>query len=298
MVRMTKWVFACFLLLIVCSACQQSEHSADDSHEMFTNESARNEEMAIIEMDHESSESERSIQTAMPQNERKVVYNAYLAIVISNYEKAEQQIEKLVHDEDGYIVNSSVHNNQNRGKNGTITARIPEPSFQTFLKNVSNISSEVTEQSVDGEDVTEEYVDLEARLKAKLATKKQLETFLEEAEKMEDLLAVTEQLSHLQTEIEQLEGRIKYLTNQSDYATVTISIEEKSLKIGELSSKDQNIWTRSKQLLASTINTIISFSSNFIVLLIGLSPILIPTGLIAIIIYFYVRKRKKKSEGS
>ena len=227
--------------------------------------------------------------------ERKIIYTAHLQIVVSDYDEAENDIEALVDKKKGYIVSSNVKNSEETGRNGSITVRIPQESFQAFLDEIAAISDEVTDQSITSEDVTEEYVDLEARLKAKEVVKARLESLMEQAETTKDLLDISEQLGKVQEEIEQIQGRINYLTNRSDDATVTISITERSLKSGEIETDDLQTWARASQLFVKTINAIVSSISALAVVLIGLSPVIIPLAAAAGWI-FYVRRKKKKTK--
>lgn len=50
--------------------------------------------------------------------------------------------------------------------------------------------------------------------------------FLEQAEATEDLIKISQDLERVQSEIEGLKGKIKYLENQSDFSTITVSIQE------------------------------------------------------------------------
>ncbi|PWA12171.1 DUF4349 domain-containing protein [Pueribacillus theae] len=291
-------ITAFFFLLIMFTACSNSsEKSAEDHAGLMRNEIHSvevDEDRAEIAQTEESKEA-----TDVPmKGKRKIIYTAHMDIVVPDYNESEKKISEIVEKEKGYIVNSHVNQGEHNEKSGSITVRIPQGSFQSFLDSVEKISTEVTDQSVDGEDVTEEYVDLEARLKAKMSVKKRLETFMEQAETTKDLLAVSEQMGKVQEEIEQIEGRLNYLKNQSDYSTVTVSITEKSIKVGELGSKDLNTWTRSKQLFVTTIHFIFTGVSGAVVFLLGLSPILVPIAIIVVGLYLYIRRKKRNEKAS
>ncbi len=77
-----------------------------------------------------------------------------------------------------------------------------------------DIDGEVEYSNTDTTDVTAEYVDLESRLNNLKAVETQLLEIMETADTVEDTLAVYTELSDTRTEIEVLEGQIRYLDNQ------------------------------------------------------------------------------------
>lgn len=295
-----KWVAFVFFLLV--AACSNGNEAAQDQASIAVEQNeadmaARSDgagssprgEASLKESDDGSEE------TAQITDERKIIYSAHLHLDVRDFDKAEKEIERLVQEQNGYIVHSVVNNYDQDQREGSITARVPQDSFQLFVDQVASIASDVKEKSTNSEDVTEEYVDLEARLSAKNTVKKRLEQFMEQAETTEDLLNVSEQLAKVQEEIEQLQGRIQYLDNRSEYATVTLFLTEQSLKAGDIEAADLNTWAKAKQLFVNTINVMISAVSGVVVFLIGLSPLIIPLAVVAGWL-IYVRKRKIANE--
>lgn len=295
----TAIIFFCLFLFAACNSSSSEEDRAVTEQMLTSPEKAnigqQEDSMMMEQMEEESNGSEQVVNTV--SNERKVMYTAHMEIVVANYTETEGKVTELVQKENGYVVSSNVHRDDAENKRGHFTIKIPQEKFESFLKSIDDLSVEVTEQNVQGEDVTEEFVDLNARLKAKKDVKEKLETFLKDATATKDLLDISEQIGKVQEEIEQIEGRLNYLKNQTDYSTVTISMTERKLNVGEIGSKDQNTWVRAKQLLVSTMNAILSFVSGTIVIIIGLSPIVFPVLTIVIGIFIY-RKRKKKKEAS
>ena len=82
-----------------------------------------------------------------------------------------------------------------------------------------DVAVEVRDEKVSGDDVTAEYVDLSSRLKNLEAAEEQLRDILARAEKTEDVLAVFNQLTAIRGEIEQVKGRMQYLSQSAALAT-------------------------------------------------------------------------------
>ncbi len=127
-----------------------------------------------------------------------------------------------------------------------MTVRIPAKQFQSFLTILDEGNMKVQEKAVSGEDVTEQYVDLTARLEAKEVVEKRLLSFMEKAEKTEDLLKISADLAEVQEEIEQLTGKIKYLENQSDFATIDLFIKENNTSLPSVQNESASTWEKNE----------------------------------------------------
>ncbi|MFD2043039.1 DUF4349 domain-containing protein [Ornithinibacillus salinisoli] len=230
------------------------------------------------------------------QLDRKIIYTANLEIEVKDYQQAFDQIQTDVSNRGGYIVESNMH--EGDGENttsGYITARVPQDQFREFIKLVEDGSNKVLESSISGEDVTEEYVDLESRLKSKRVVEERLLSFMEKAEKTEDLLTISNDLAKVQEEIEGIMGRMKYLENRADLATVTIHMQENTVSLSSMDEDDLDTWERTKQQFLKSINMLLSFFSGLIVFLVGNLPILLLLALIGLVTYMLIRKRTKNS---
>lgn len=155
--------------------------------------------------------------------ERLIIRNADLAIVVDDTEEIIDAVEALVNGLEGWVVNSNVWE-YNSVKRGSISVRIPAESLDAFLDDVHALANEVTNESVSGLDVTEDYVDVQAQLANLQATADRVRAFLDRADDVEEALAVNVELSRLEGEIERLTGRKQYLERSARYSSVTIEI--------------------------------------------------------------------------
>ena len=155
--------------------------------------------------------------------ERLIIRNASLDLVVPDTEAALDEINALVDELDGYVVESNLYQYQ-EGLQAHVTLRIPAESLDVALERIRGLASEVRSESISGQDMTEEYVDLKSRLRHLEATEERLLEFLEEAEDTEAALDVYEQLRRVEGEIEQVKGRIQYLEQSAAMATVRLDI--------------------------------------------------------------------------
>ncbi|QTM98055.1 DUF4349 domain-containing protein [Sediminibacillus dalangtanensis] len=290
-----------FLLLAACS--NDSKESADMPMEMDSAETESSQDNAALsdKMAEENGEEgaqqeeEKAVEKASQAN-RKVIYHANLRIEVKDYQQTLENIQSQVTEAGGYVVESSTYQNPEDDRTeGHITARIPQEQFQPFIDFVKEGSSKVLENNVSGQDVTEEYVDLQSRLKSKQAVEKRLMAFMEEAEKTEDLLKISEDLAGVQEEIETITGRINYLENKTDLATVDINLQENDVRISG-SSGESTTWQKTKEQFVKSIDLLLSFFSGLIVFLFGNLPILLLLGVLVFLGIFIARKAVQKTK--
>ena len=289
---MRRWMILLSATIFLLTGCSSNGEKSSESSDVATapnSDAVENSAGSSNESDTESSSSTEQSEIMPLQQERKVIFNAHLSLTVDQLKKASDKLNQLTTSYKGYIVEEST-STEGESLFGSMTVRIPQNQFHSFLDEAEAIGKGSSQKSITSSDVTEEYVDLSSRLKAKETVMKRLESFLDKATKTDDLLAISNDLSRVQEEIEQLKGRIQYLDNQSEFSTVTISIEQHKVTVPTLGENELNTFSEAKRLFMTTSNGILAFFSKTIVLLIGLSPVLIP--LLAICLFFFIRYRK------
>ena len=88
-------------------------------------------------------------------------------------------------------------------------------------------------------------------------------------------------------------GKMNYLENQSEYATVEISMHEDRITIPEIDNKDLNTWEKIKKQLGESVNYLLKMGSGLIVFFIGNLPVIMLLLVIGSTIYFIIRRRRK-----
>ncbi|RCW73086.1 DUF4349 domain-containing protein [Saliterribacillus persicus] len=292
-----------FFFLFACSS-EDSESSEDsqstndiaETRDMEIGYQEESEKAALENSTDEAAETEEAPNdNGLTEEDRKIIYNAYLQIETKGFDETINFIEKETRKNNGYIVESRVHNNEeNENRNGSLTLRIPSESFADFLVLLDEGDMKIVEESVTGDDVTEQYVDLEARLKSKNVVEKRLLSFMENAEKTEDLLKISNDLAKVQEEIEQITGKMKYLENHAALATVTIELWETDVKIPSIENDDLNTWEKTKEQFMKSINILLQTASALFIFFAGNLPIFILITAVLLVVYI-IYKRKKKS---
>ncbi|WP_224752526.1 DUF4349 domain-containing protein [Metabacillus arenae] len=303
------WILSITLLFLFLTACSGNETESTDQSNMASKGEMESKSMEIADKEGSSGSNATAAesQSESPQedkasqvpqvSERKVIYNASLHISVENYLQSLEIIQKEAEQLGGYIVNSNTYqSNENESREGSITVRVPQEKFNDFLSVVEKGSTKVNEKSISGQDVTEEFVDLESRMKSKKAVEARLLEFMKTAEKTEDLLKISSDLTAVQEEIEQLQGRMNYLENQSALATVTINLTEQNVNVPGLQGDELNTFEKTKKQFMDSLNFLLSFFSSIFVLLVGSLPILIPLAIVVLITIYFIKKSSKSKK--
>jgi len=209
---------AVLILLVLLGACQQKPRWTifppnGKSSEYAADEAAPDASFAFTS----NSQSPTPITT-----ERKLIKTGTIEFEVDNVEKTKTAIGDLVKESNGYI-SSDDQNNYAGTPRFSQVVRIPTDKLDDFIVKIEALAKNVDQKSISTQDVTEEFIDVETRL----ATKKELEAryheILKQAKTVTDILEVETQLNNVRGEIESMEGRLKYLNNQTALSTITVT---------------------------------------------------------------------------
>lgn len=218
--------------------------------------------------------------------ERLVIENADLAIVVKDPKGRMAEITALANEFGGFVVSSNLYQSSTSfGKEvpeATIVIRVPSERLDEALTRIKEGAVEIDYENRSGQDVTSLYVDLQAQLKAKQAAETKLLEIMDQATRAEDVLAIYLQVQQVQTEIEQLKGQIKYYEESAALSSISVRL------IAEESTQPIEIgpWTPTGAA-RDAIQDLILFFQNFIDVLIRFILLTLPA-LILIAIPLFV----------
>ena len=148
---------------------------------------------------------------------RKVVYNAWLTMEVKNPDSANVRFQSVAKRYGGYA--------QELGTTRAVI-RVESDRLEEAITSLAGVG-ELTDRRLSGKDVTDEYLDLEIRLENAQKSRDRYLELLEQAENVEAALKVERELERLNGQIDLYKGRMKRLTHLSNFATITIRIQEK-----------------------------------------------------------------------
>jgi flagellar basal body-associated protein FliL len=194
--------------------------------------------------------------------ERLVIENADLAIVVKDPKARMAEINALANEFGGYVVSSNLFQSfTSFGKEvpeASIVIRVPSERLDEALTRIKEDVVDIDYENRSGQDVTNIYVDLQAQLKAKQAAEAKLLEIMDQATRAEDVLAIYLQVQQVQTEIEQLKGQIKYYEESAAMSSISVRL------IAEEGTQPIEIgpWTP-KGAAKDAIQDLIRFVQNF-----------------------------------
>ncbi len=158
--------------------------------------------------------------------DQKIIKNGYLTLVVERVGESVTRISSIATSKGGFVQTSSVSERGDGTQEGSVTVRVPSKDFEASMEEIKKIAVEVRAEQKSGQDVTEQYTDLEAQLRNAKAQEAVYLEVLKKATKVEEILQVQSYLGGIRGQIEQLEGRLKYLENLTSYSTITVSLYE------------------------------------------------------------------------
>jgi hypothetical protein len=236
--------------------------------------------------------------------ERLVIENADLAIVVKDPKASMEAISDLAKQYGGYVVSSNLYQSSSRaGKEipgASIVIRVSSDKLDEALARIKEGAVDIQSENRTGQDVTSQYVDLQAQLTAKQAAEQKLLEIMDKATRAEDVLNTYLQVQNVQTEIEQLKGQIKYLEESAALSAISVRL------IAEEGTQPIQVgpW-RPSGTAKEAIQRLIVFFQNFVDFLISfvlyVLPALILIAIPLVLIYLagraiYRRFRKSKVE--
>lgn len=153
------------------------------------------------------------------QQERKLIKTGSISLEVEQLASAEEAVLEWCQSFGGYVASSFNHET-----NAAFTVRIPAAHFDAAMAAAGNLGR-VRSRNVSTQDVSEQFYDLQTRLDTRKILRDRLQSYLAQAKNMEDLLHIERELNSTLTEIESMEGRMRRLSNQIDYSTITVDLQ-------------------------------------------------------------------------
>ena len=212
-------IFVSVLILFFASACSKRAALVGQNYE----------DKAMLRMYSESAASDASFgemkkaavnsaaQTAWTA-EKKLIKTGNVSLEVTNLAESISKVESWAENFSGYVASSS-----SSERDAWFSVRVPSADFENAMNSTGSLGK-VLSHGMNSEDVSEQYYDLESRIQNKKVMKAKLENYLKSARDIKDLLQIEKELNSVISEIDSMEGRLKRLSNQVDYSTISVSL--------------------------------------------------------------------------
>jgi len=274
------------VVLLLVSACgaKAAENSASPGMAVY--------DMGYEGVSYEAPMAESEESGMKGSQERMVIQTASLQVSVADTVEAMRLTSNLAKQLGGYVVSTqrytdTTYNNVSYAHT-YITIRVPSAKLEQAMEEVRQLSATgkdgILSESLSGQDVTSDFVDSNSRLRNLKAAEDQLVVLMENTDDLEATMSVFRELTEIRSQIEVLEGHIKYLQESSDLSSLSVDfVAEASLKPIEIGGwKPQGVVKESIERLVRSFQDIVDFLIRF-----GITclPFLIPLG---VGIYFLV----------
>ncbi len=155
----------------------------------------------------------------------KIIRTAYVTLEVKDVTASADALKSLVIAKGGYLSSTNIQTGYNNRLTGTVVLRIPQAEFENTLAGVKAIGT-VKSVSTQGEDVTEQYVDVQAQISSYQNQLAQYNEIMKKAVKVSDVIEIQQQIDQVQTNLNRLQGQLKYLNSRIDLSTITVTLQE------------------------------------------------------------------------
>lgn len=233
--------------------------------------------------------------------DRKIIKNAEVSVLVEDSDIAIDRLTQIVGDAGGYIVSSRIWFQEYYGENykyASITMDVPVGQFEVSLRRIRELSIRVLDENASGDDVTDQFVDLESRLRNLEATQERIKSFLEDAKTVDEALRINKELAAIEAQIEEVKGRMNYLTDRSAFSTITVTVSPQLPDIEPATPTPTPApWTPGDTLKDAT-HTLVSAYQGMVEfaiwLFVAVLPVLAPPVLLVWLVVKAVRRNPNK----
>ncbi len=235
------------------------------------------------------------------QDIRVIIYTGDISLVVRDTQEAIEAITSVADVQEGFVANSNVYQS-GEVLRGNITIRVPAQHYQTTLTQLRELAIRVERESSSTQDVTEEFTDLQARKTNLEFTEDALQKLLEERQRVgstSDILEVHRELTAIRGQIEQIEGRMRYLANQSALSTISIELIPDVLyqPISVAGWEPQGVAKEAVQALVVALQGLVNVLIWVIIFVLPLLIILLlPVVIVGLLIAWWWRRRKTRKK--
>lgn len=228
---------------------------------------------------------------------RKWIVTMNVSVETQDLDTALSQVNDQIGQFGGYVQNQNVYNGStysgHRYRSADLTIRIPADQADAFTQQIGSVCH-VVSKSQQREDVTLTYVATESRLNALKTEEARLLELLAQAEDMSDLLQIESRLTDVRYELESVTSQLRVLTNQVDYATIYLDIQE--VREYTDTEEEKTVWQRISGGFVDSLKGIGTGGLELVIWILANLPYLLllgGVGFAAALIVKKVRKNKK-----
>lgn len=238
---------------------------------------------------------------AQAQEMRVIIYTGNISLVVRDTEESVAAITQLAEAEGGYVSGANVYQS-GEVLRGSMSIRVPAERYTSVIEQLRGLALRVERETASTQDVTEEYTDLQARKVNLEHTEAALQQLLDERQRVgstSDILEVHRELTNIRGQIEQIEGRMRYLANQAALSTINIDLTPDVLyqPISVAGWEPTGVAKEALQALVAALQGLTNIAIWLVIFALPLLVIfLVPLVVLVLIIRWWWRRRPARSK--
>lgn len=171
----------------------------------------------------------------------RVVKSGAMALIVDDGKVSSTltAVQQAALAQDGLVFASST---QESGPtpSGTVTVRVPVDRFEATVLAVRGLDAEVRSVQTKATEVTAQYADLATQIRTLKASRERFLVILQDARDIGAVLAVQQRIDSVSGQVDQLEGRLKVLKDQSEMSTLAVTVTEADDPVVTAQERPQN----------------------------------------------------------
>jgi hypothetical protein len=156
--------------------------------------------------------------------DRKIIAKGNVSLEAENVGNTAFHVTRIADEYGGEVTERETTTNDDGDiSTARLLLRIPVADFDqafTELEDVADLQSSNTGK----EDVTTKVIDTQVRIRAQRRSLLRVEALLDRAQSISDIIRIESQLTRRQADLESLESRLTYLTDQTSMSTISVNI--------------------------------------------------------------------------
>lgn len=152
----------------------------------------------------------------------KIIREGGMTFETSDLKQTRVFLDSLIQRYEAYLANDDQYKFEDRVEQ-RLVIRVPADSFDDLVHELEGSVERFDSRTISARDVTEEFLDVSLRIQIKKETEQRYRDILTKAKTVKEILEVERYIGRIRTEIESLEGRLKYLENRISFSTLTVT---------------------------------------------------------------------------
>lgn len=193
-----------------------------------------------------------------PESVQKLIWTAQVNLEVDDPSAAGSAVKTMAAELGGYVSGLQESTDSEGSAYLSMTVRVPVAQLHTGMDKLQTLGK-LLSRNLNSQDVSLQYVDTESRLKNLRNTQERLLAHLSKAAELPAIIAVEQELSRVLEQIERLQGQLNALSNQVEFATITLLMNS-SRQAGPLAPGES---LNSAKVFADALRALIEFGRTF-----------------------------------